>query len=73
MTGDTPMAQLATAQGLFADGDIEGAKAQAKRAMGQLLSTHPPFEDRIARLRPWVEKNPQPGKTLDARFKAAFE
>jgi predicted Zn-dependent protease len=48
-------------------------KPQAQRALGQLLSTHPPFEERISRLRPWVEKNPQAGKTLDARFRAAFE
>jgi predicted Zn-dependent protease len=41
MTGDTPMAQLATAQGLFADGDIEGAKAQAKRAQAKFAVGSP--------------------------------
>jgi predicted Zn-dependent protease len=32
MTGNEPMAQLATAQGLFTDGQIDDAKVQAKRA-----------------------------------------
>jgi predicted Zn-dependent protease len=36
MSGDIPMAQLATAQGLFADGDIEQAKVQATRAQAKL-------------------------------------
>jgi predicted Zn-dependent protease len=41
MTGDTAMAQLATAQGLFSDGDIEAAKAQAKRAQAKLPTGSP--------------------------------
>jgi len=41
MVGDTAMAQLATAQGLFEDGDIEGAKAQAKRAQAKLATGTP--------------------------------
>jgi predicted Zn-dependent protease len=36
MSGDVPMAQLATAQGLFADGHIEQAKVQATRAQSKL-------------------------------------
>ena len=36
MTGDVAMAQLATAQGLFADGQIDEAKAQATRAQSKL-------------------------------------
>jgi predicted Zn-dependent protease len=41
MVGDIPMAQLATAQGLFEDGDIDGAKAQAKRAQAKLPTGSP--------------------------------
>jgi predicted Zn-dependent protease len=41
MTGDVPMAQLATAQGLFADGHIEQAKVQATRAQSKLPAGSP--------------------------------
>jgi predicted Zn-dependent protease len=46
------------------------AKAENHRAFGQLLSTHPPFEARIAHLAPIVEKGAKSGKTLEARFRA---
>ena len=49
------------------------SKPQGKRAFGQLLSTHPPFDERIAHLAPIVEKSPQSGKTLEARFVAALK
>jgi predicted Zn-dependent protease len=41
MTGETALAQLATAQGLFEDGEIDGAKAQAKRAQAKLATGTP--------------------------------
>ena len=37
------MAQLATAQGLFAEGEIKEAKVQAKRAQAKLKSGTPPW------------------------------
>src|SRR5579872_7046274 len=49
------------------------SKPQGKRALGQLLNTHPPFDERIAHLAPIVEKSPQSGKTLEARFVAALK
>ena len=49
------------------------AKAENQRAFGQLLSTHPPFNDRIAHLKPIVEKAGDGGKTLEARFAAALK
>jgi predicted Zn-dependent protease len=41
MMGDVPMAQLATAQGLFADGHIDDAKIQATRAQAKLPAGSP--------------------------------
>jgi beta-barrel assembly-enhancing protease len=35
---------------------------------GQLLSTHPPFDSRIARLQPVVQRAGAGGQTLEARF-----
>src|SRR5262249_12174510 len=49
------------------------AKPENQRAFGQLLSTHPPFSERIARLTPIVEKSGQNGKTLEARFNGAVK
>ena len=49
------------------------SKPQNQRAFGQLLSTHPPFDERIAHLTPIVEKSAQSGKTLEARFIAALK
>ena len=46
---------------------------QGKRAFGQLLSTHPPFKDRINALGPVVDKAGSGGATLEARFKAAIQ
>ena len=40
------------------------------RAFGQLLSTHPPFDARIARLAPVVQRAGAGGQTLEARFAA---
>ena len=47
-------------------------KAENQQFFGQLLSTHPPFEDRIAHLEPLVAKMGRGGQTLEARFRAAF-
>jgi predicted Zn-dependent protease len=44
-----------------------------KRAFGQLLSTHPPFKDRIDALGPVVQRAGTGGATLEARFKAAIQ
>jgi len=44
------------------------ADPKKQRAFGQLLSTHPPFNERIARLQPVVEKSAKDGKTLEKRF-----
>jgi predicted Zn-dependent protease len=49
------------------------AKPENQRAFGQLLSTHPPFSERVARLEPIVAKSSQNGKTLEARFKASIK
>jgi predicted Zn-dependent protease len=49
------------------------AKPESKRAFGQLLSTHPPFDERIARLTPVVEKSAKGGKTLEARFRSTVK
>jgi predicted Zn-dependent protease len=48
------------------------AKKENARVFGQLLSTHPPFGERIAHLAPFVEKAGG-GKTLEARFRAALQ
>jgi len=53
--------------------DAAQSKPQNQRAFGQLLSTHRPFNERIAHLTPIVEKTPQSGKTLEARFSAALK
>lgn len=44
------------------------AKPENQRSFGQLLNTHPPFNDRIAHLTPLVQKAGASGKTLEARF-----
>jgi beta-barrel assembly-enhancing protease len=49
------------------------AKPESQRAFGQLLSTHPAFSERIARLTPIVQRSAQGGKTLEARFVAAVK
>jgi predicted Zn-dependent protease len=41
LQNNIPMAQLATAQGLFADGDYEGARIQATRAQAKLKRGSP--------------------------------
>ncbi len=56
-----------------ANAKAENTEANNK-AFGQLLSTHPPFEERIARLTPIVDRAAAiPGKTLEARFEAAVK
>jgi predicted Zn-dependent protease len=49
------------------------SKPENQRAFGQLLSTHPPFDERIARLTPIVQKSASNGKTLEARFVASLK
>jgi predicted Zn-dependent protease len=49
------------------------SKPGTQRAFGQLLSTHPPFDERIARLTPVVEKSSKSGKTLEARFRSTVK
>jgi hypothetical protein len=49
------------------------AKPENQRAFGQLLSTHPSFDDRIAHLAPIVAKSAKGGKTLEARFRGAVK
>jgi beta-barrel assembly-enhancing protease len=46
-------------------------KPENKQMFGQLLSTHPPFDSRIAHLQPIVAKAGANGQTLEARFQAA--
>jgi predicted Zn-dependent protease len=49
-----------------------GSKPENQRAFGQLLSTHPAFDDRIAHLKPIILSIDAGGKTLEARFRAAI-
>jgi predicted Zn-dependent protease len=46
---------------------------KATKAFGQLLSTHPPLDDRIAKLRPWVDSNKKKGETLEKRFQQGIQ
>jgi len=43
-----------------------------QKMFGQLLSTHPPFDSRIAHLKPFVDRAGNGGQTLEARFQAAM-
>jgi predicted Zn-dependent protease len=54
MTDNVPMAQLATAQGLFIEGDIKGAQIQAIRAQAKLKTGSPAWlrADDIASFKP---------------------
>ena len=71
---------LATQAGYDAGGLLQFLRAMAEtnatpgrqRMFGQVLSTHPPFEDRIATLTPVVERAGKGGKTLEARFRAVI-
>jgi predicted Zn-dependent protease len=47
-------------------------KPENKKMFGQLLSTHPSFDSRIAHLQPFVDKAGPNGQTLEARFQAAI-
>jgi beta-barrel assembly-enhancing protease len=46
-------------------------KPENQKMFGQLLSTHPSFDSRIAHLQPLVDKAGQSGQTLEVRFQAA--
>jgi len=46
---------------------------QGKRATGQLLSTHPPFKERIDSLELAVLRAGDGGAKLEPRFKAAIQ
>lgn len=48
-------------------------KPENKQMFGQLLSTHPPFDSRIARLRPVVARAGAAGQTLEERFQASLQ
>ena len=52
---------------------VTNARPGNQRAFGQLLSTHPPFDERIAKLTPVVEKSAGGGKTVEARFRATVK
>jgi predicted Zn-dependent protease len=43
-----------------------------QKMFGQLLSTHPSFDSRIAHLQPFVDKAGSSGVTLEARFQAVI-
>ncbi len=43
-----------------------------RRMFGQILSTHPPFDARIARLEPIIQSAGAGGATLESRFSAAI-
>ncbi len=47
-------------------------KPENRQMFGQLLSTHPPFDSRIARLRPIVDRTGSGGVTLEARFQSVI-
>jgi predicted Zn-dependent protease len=69
---------LASQAGYSADGllqflrALEAARLKNPRFVAQLLSTHPPFADRIAYLTPIVDRAPRGGQTLEERFTAAL-
>ncbi|MGH9720160.1 MAG: M48 family metalloprotease [Bryobacteraceae bacterium] len=46
------------------------SKPENQRMFGQLLSTHPTFEDRMASLTPVVSRSAKGGKTLESRFRS---
>ena len=48
------------------------SKPENQRMFGQLLSTHPAFNDRVEHLKPIVASATAGGKTLEARFRAAI-
>ena len=72
---------MATQAGYAADGLMDflrtlarvNAQPRNQRAFGQLLATHPPFEDRIAHLMPIVARSSKDGKTLEARFRGTVK
>ena len=78
---DSEGTMLAAQAGYFAGGLREflgtlervQSTAQGKRAFGQLLSTHPPFKERIDALAPVVNRAGPGGATLEERFKAAIQ
>jgi beta-barrel assembly-enhancing protease len=47
-------------------------KPENKQMFGQLLSTHPPFDSRIARLQPIAARLGNGGQTLEARFESVI-
>jgi predicted Zn-dependent protease len=47
-------------------------KPENQKMFGQLLSTHPSFDSRIAHLKPYVDKAGSGGQTLESRFQAAM-
>jgi predicted Zn-dependent protease len=61
MKGDEPMAQLATAQGLFADGNYDDARIQAVRAQAKLKKGTPAWlrADDIASYKPQKSQQQQ--------------
>jgi predicted Zn-dependent protease len=73
--------QMAVKAGYAAGGLMEfldtlkglAEKPENQQMFGQLLSTHPPFDSRIAKLRPVVEKAGAAGATLEARFQASLQ
>jgi beta-barrel assembly-enhancing protease len=78
---DSRGSQMAAQVGYASDGLLNflrtlqttQAKPGAERSFGQLLATHPPFNERIASLDPVVQKTANSGRTLEARFRTAVQ
>jgi len=78
---DTRGAKMAADAGYAPDGlltflrtlsSVNARPDADKRLFGQMLSTHPSFESRIANLETLAQGGPQ-GKTLETRYKAALK
>jgi predicted Zn-dependent protease len=79
-TADEQGTQMAARAGYDAAGLMQfltamrdaSKKPENQKMFGQLLSTHPPFDSRIAHLKPFVDRAAKGGQTLEARFQAAI-
>ena len=79
-TADEQGMQMATKAGYAPAGLLQfltsmrdaAKQPENKQRFGQLLSTHPSFDSRIAHLQPFADKAGNSGQTLEARFQAAL-